>query len=907
MEKIRGFFEKVKRFAAEEKTVRAAEGVRRGLGVTAKVLASILFIFFFTGVICVFVFGLYVRQYLAGNASVDVASIDMNYTSVVYYTDPATGERMELERLYGSENRVWANYDEIPRDLRNAFIAIEDERFMSHKGVDWKRTLAATVNLVLPYSGNFGGSTITQQLIKNITGDDEVTIQRKVLEILRALDLERKLSKEEILEMYLNTINLSQGCYGVSSAAYVYFGKNVSELDLAECACIAGITNSPTYYDPFQNPDNNKTRQELVLKKMLELGSIDRAAYEQAVNEPLVFRNANEEEETSSSDVQSYFTDLLITELIDDFRNKLGYSSTMAYKLLYAGGLTIEATVDPEVQAKLESIYTDRSNFPTVSGTTQLESAMVIMSTDGYLRGIVGGIGHKSGNLVLNRALSQRQPGSVIKPLSVYAPALEYNLITPYTAVDDSPSKYISSTGALVEGESVILLSDPTITTWPANNNRRYQGMMSIRQALEESTNTVAVRVLDRMTLDTAFDFATERFGLSLVRDETRNGVYSTDLTYSALALGGLSYGISLTEVTAAYVPFVNDGVYREPTTYTRVFDADGRLILDNTGGDSIAVSGETAYYMRDMLESVVTDGTASAAALDGFAVGGKTGTTSNDYDRWFVGFTPYYVAGVWVGFDRNKEVKLDYNPSVRIWHDVMESLHEELAPRTFEKPDNLITCAYCVDSGGIPSESCLNDPRGSRVAYGEFFEADAPTTLCGLHTAVHLCADTGKICTEYCDRSRAASVVRLNLYRYFAVPNVVIGDEGYCVHFDGQLSNRILTYYYPAVAAEGHALEGACHLHVAPTTTRALSTKVQTTRAPQNTPRVTIVQTTTTEPTTTEPETEPPTEPPETTRRPATSGTTGSGAETSSSRTGRTTEAPSEPPEDTSEPPPAD
>ncbi|MBR4940463.1 MAG: transglycosylase domain-containing protein, partial [Clostridia bacterium] len=741
MEKFLSFIKKIKP-AEDSRFTRTVDSMTYGFSMAAKIMISILFVILFTGVICVGVFGIYVKNYLQPEAEIDVASISMNYTSVVYYTDSETGQNVEFERLYGTENRVWANYEVIPDDLKDAFIAIEDERFMSHKGVDWKRTIAATVNLVLPYSSGFGGSTITQQLVKNITGDDEVTIQRKVLEILRALDLERKLSKEEILEMYMNTINLSQGCYGVSSAAYVYFGKNVSDLTLAECACIAGITNSPTYYDPFQNPDNNKERQELILGKMLELGSITREEYNEAMTAPLEFYDSTRDTESDTSGVQSYFTDLLISELIDDFQTELGYSSTMAYKMLYAGGLKIESTIDPNVQNTLEDVYEDRANFPKVKGTTQLESAMVIMSSDGYLRGIVGGIGQKSGNLVLNRALSARQPGSAIKPISVYAPAVEYGLITPYSVVDDAPSKYIATNGALVEGESVILLNDSTITVWPSNSDNVYRGLMTVTEAMERSTNTVPVRVLDMMTLDTAFDFATERFHLSMIRDEIRNDVFCTDLTYSALALGGLSYGVNLLEMTAAYVPFVNDGVYSEATTYTRVFDAEGNLLLDNTDRDSIAISAETAYYTTEMLESAVENGTGAGAAIPGIAVGGKTGTTSNDYDRWFMGITPYYVGGVWVGFDRNKTIGLSYNPAVEIWHEVMVRLHSDLPSAEFEARSDMVTCAYCLDSGGIPTESCKNDPRGNRIATGEFFETDAPTTLCTTHVDVKLCKD---------------------------------------------------------------------------------------------------------------------------------------------------------------------
>ncbi|MBR5520318.1 MAG: transglycosylase domain-containing protein, partial [Clostridia bacterium] len=499
------------------------------LGVIGKIIGSVLLVFVFTGVICVGAFGFYVKEYMLPQAELDVGNINMNYSSIIYATDAETGEKTELTRLYGSENRIWVNYDQIPQDMVDAFIAIEDERFESHKGVDWRRTLGAVINVIKPFSSNFGGSTITQQLVKNLTEDTEVTIQRKVLEILRALNLERQLTKDQIMEMYLNTINLSQGCYGVSSAAYVYFGKEVSELSLAECAVIAGITNSPTYYDPFQNPDNNKARQELILEKMLELGRITEAEYEAAVAEELVFRDYSEET-TDTSNVRSYFEDLLVTELVAELQEVYGYSATIAYKLLYAGGLSIEATIDPKVQNAMEQVYENRDNFPTVKGTTQLESAMVIFSPDGKLLGVVGGIGQKYGNLVLNRAVSRRAPGSAIKPLSVFAPAIEYGLITPYSVLDDSPSKIISMNGALVEAESAILIGNYGLSPWPANQNRTYGGRTTVNSALARSLNTVAVRTIDLMSLETAFDFATENFGLSLMRQETINGVTYNDL-----------------------------------------------------------------------------------------------------------------------------------------------------------------------------------------------------------------------------------------------------------------------------------------------------------------------------------------------------------------------------------------
>lgn len=800
-----------------EKTKEKIGKAEKVLLIAGKVLATMLLVCVFTGILCAGAFGLYVRKYLQPKADIDVGSINMNYSSVIYATNASTGEKTELTRLYGSENRVWANYDQIPKNLANAFIAIEDERFESHKGVDWKRTIGATINLILPFSSNFGGSTITQQVVKNLTGDNEPTIQRKVLEILRALNVERKLSKDQIMEIYLNTINLSQGCYGVSSAAYVYFGKEVSDLSLAECACIAGITNSPTYYDPFQNPDNNKRRQELILGKMLELGKISKAEHDQAVAEKLAFRKYDEED-SETKDVRSYFVDLLTTELISELKETFGYSNTIAYKMLYAGGLSIEATIDPAVQAAMEQVYKDRSNFPTVKGTTQLESAMVIFSPDGRLLGLVGGIGEKYGNLVLNRAVSRRSPGSSIKPISVYAPAIEYGLITPYSVLDDSPAKLINSSGALVEPESAILLGPTGLSAWPANQSRTYAGRTTVMSAVAKSLNTVAVRTLDLMSLDTAFDFATENFGLSLMRQETINGTYYNDLTYSALALGGVSRGVSLLELTAAYVPFLNDGLYTKPTTYLRVLDADGNVLIDHTAGESVAISQNTAYYMRAMLENVVKNGTGTAAALNGIAVAGKTGTTSNDYDRWFVGFTPYYVGGVWFGFDQQKEITgLSSNPSVATWKKVMEILHADKASAAFETPAELQTYSYCLDSGGIPTAACKSDPRGSRVAYGKFLPKDAPKSLCTLHTTVRICGESGKLARAYCPEETIQTASRLNLYRYFAVPNIEVADERYTVHFEGALSERILSYYYPATCKDGSALEGQCTIHLAP------------------------------------------------------------------------------------------
>jgi penicillin-binding protein 1A len=750
----------------------------------------------------------------------------MNLTSKIYYTDSETGERVELTQLYGSQNRVWVNYDEIPKDLIDAFIAIEDERFYSHKGVDWRRTLGAVMNVVMPFSGNFGGSTLTQQLIKNLTDEKDVTIQRKALEILRALNLERRLSKEQILEMYLNTVYLGQNAYGIRAAAEVYFGKPVSELTLAECASLAGITNSPTYYDPFQNRTNNKRRQKLILAKMLELGSITENEYRAALKEPLNFHSGDGEE--TKDEIRSYFVDLLINQIISDLKKEYNYSEAVCYKLLYSGGLQIEATIDPKVQAAMEQVFSDRSNFPIMKGTTQPEAAMVVLSPEGNLLGVVGGIGEKYGNRVLNRAVSRRQVGSAIKPVTVYAPALEYRRITPYTIFDDSPPMLINSkTGILIDPEQVT--GDMTdLAVWPVNSNRRYTGLVTATDAVARSLNTVAVRVLDLITPQTSYDFATKNMGLSLTE---------TEIGYSALALGGTNRGVSLLEMTAAYVPFLNSGIYREPSTYFRVLDSEGAVLLDKTNTDRIAISPQTSYYMRSMLESVMRSGTGTSGRISGFSTAGKTGTTSSDYDRWFIGFTPYYVGGVWFGFDINKEISgISYNPSLATWKKVMDILHEDKAPAAFPEPTELETHAYCLDSGMIPTAACQADSRGRRVAYGKFFPGDAPVTVCNKHVFVDVCTESGDVANSYCPEETVERKAYPAYYRYFALPNVVVEDEHYMVHLPGALSEAILQRYYPAISRTGHAIEGSCtvHTHETPVTTAPPETDESDSQPPE-------------------------------------------------------------------------
>ncbi len=672
---------------------------------------------------------------IAKTEPLDMENLSMNFTSIIYYTDPETGEIKELERLYDDENRIWAEYDRIPQYMKDAFVSIEDERFYSHNGYDLKRIFGAAISMVKKGNYSYGASTITQQLVKNLSGDDEVTIERKVQEIYRAIKIEKDYSKDEILELYLNTIYLSQRCNGVQAAANVYFGKDVSELTLAECASIAGITQYPSLYDPIVNPDKNKEKQEIVLSKMLELGKISQAEHDAAVAEKLVFTQNSSDTMIYSN---SYFVDAVIEDVLADLQTEKGYTRQVALKMLYSGGLKIYSSVDINVQKKLEEIYTGEESFPKTSGDVQPESSAVVMDAEtGYIVGLVGGRGEKTASRTLNRATGTlRQPGSTIKPIAVYAPAIEYGYITPESTIVDGPI---------------------TINNWsPRNSGGGYSGTVPISYAVARSLNTVAVKVLDKITLDTSYDFLTKNVGItSLVDNETRDGKVYTDKAYPALALGGLTDGVSVAELCAAYVPFAGKGLYVAPTTYTKVVNHKGETILENNSDDiSIAMSEQTAYHMTQMLRGVIRHGTGTAAQLSNpnIPAAGKTGTTSNDNDRWFVGYTPYYVTAVWFGYDQPKSLgSIGYNPSIPIWRTIMNDIHKDKEAKNFYMPSNIKSTAICSVSGKIATAACLNDIRGSKVTYS-YLDADRiPLGSCTVHKSYTICKETNKLATAVC------------------------------------------------------------------------------------------------------------------------------------------------------------
>lgn len=629
-----------------------------------------------------------------GNLSdLDLESLTMDYSTQICYID-SEGNEKTLTTISSEQNRVWVDLEEIPQNLRDAIVAIEDERFYTHKGFDLKRTTKAffvfVKNKLTGQPTTFGGSTITQQLVKNLTQKTERTAARKIMEISRAIKLEKQISKDKILELYLNSIYLSQGCNGVQTASQKFFGKPVSELDLAECASIAGITQYPTLYDPLINPDNNKEKQEIVLKKMHELGYIDEKEYEDAIAKELVFTEYDKEF-AETGVINSYFVDQIIFDVTEDLVEK-GYSKTLANKMIYSGGLKVIATIDPKIQSAMEDVFENTDNFPYSTGDNPAQASMIVIDPyTGEIKGVVGGIGRKPGNLVLNRATQTlRQPGSTIKPIGVYAPALENGLINPASIYTDQATSYGGWT--------------------PKNYDHSYIGDVSVRYAVRRSLNTIPVQILNKMGPEKAFNFMTDNLGVSsLVRRETgSDGKVYSDIGLSQLALGGLTHGISVLELTAAYSPFVNQGIYTKPYSYTSVLDSKGNEILSHSPQSEIAMSESTAYITSMMLREVVTSGTGGGAQLpSGIFTAGKTGTTSDNNDRWFVGYTPYYTAAVWYGYDTPQSIKASGNPCIPVWKKVMTQIHSGLSQKTPVRPSDVRYVEYCGGTGHLPGEFC--------------------------------------------------------------------------------------------------------------------------------------------------------------------------------------------------------
>lgn len=745
-----GFFNSQKEVALTEgnrETARAPHKKRRrgGAGITVlKAIGTLFAIGIVTALMFFGIFMKYVHTTLEPVLDVDTSAYTLNQSSVIYYQDKETLEWKELQKIHGTEDRTLVEYSDIPDHVWQALVSIEDERFFQHHGVDWKSTGKAVLTMLTGGGTQRGGSTITQQVIKNVTGNNQPTIKRKVTEIFQALRFYENYSREETLTLYLNLVYFGNSSYGIQAAAENYFGKDTSELTVAEGAAIVGITQYPYLYDPSRSGtldsgktfrEKNKERQETVLYKMHELGYLDDAAYDAAVSEPLVFvwdkdyvgGEETDEAESAAVEVDPYLVEQVFNDVVDDLCATYSYSEKIAKDLLYTGGYQIYATIDPELQALVERVYADTNNLPYTSAKgEQLQSGMtVIDNATGNVVAMAGRIGEREGRFLFNYATAVRPCGSAIKPLSVYAPALDEGIITTATVIDDYPVRLEKNENGVEKA-------------WPRNSYSGYKGLVTLQTALRVSTNTAAVRVFEQLTPAASYDFMTQKLGFTtLVND---------DLAPGALPLGGLTYGVNTVEMAAAYSAFANNGVYTRPRTYVEVRDSNGALVLENKQESQVAMKESTASTINDLLKGVVRSGTGTEAAFSGMTIAGKTGTTSNNYDRYFVGYTPYYTAAVWIGYDRNTSIRANGNPAAQLWKKVMSEVHETLPDRDFDTShDDMTRVTVCTRTGLLQGPLC---PEVQTV----WVEAgNAPTLKCDGHVSMNLCKESGKLATEFC------------------------------------------------------------------------------------------------------------------------------------------------------------
>ncbi len=700
-------------------------------------------------------------------------------------------------------NRIYVTIDEIPLNLQNAFIAVEDARFYDHNGVDLRGIVRAGVKgITSGFHFSEGASTITQQLLKNNVFTEWTAeksqadrFKRKIQEQYLAVQLEKITSKEWILENYLNTVNLGQNTLGVQSASRRYFGKDVSELKLSECAVIAGITKNPSGYNPITHPDKNAERRKKVLDDMLEQELITKSQYTKAMKDKVYSRiqAVNSAIEDDKSSINSYFDDAVTAQVIEDLMNVLGYSQTEAYRALYNGGLTIYSTQDPDMQAICDEEVANMQNYPsdskvsfsytltvqkkdgtyryydeqtmlswfqsankdyTINYTTQEEALAaigqykkdilqkgdtipengeaitytvqpqvaltVIDQKTGEVKAIVGGRGEKTANRTLNRAMdSVRQPGSTFKVLAAFAPALDTGQMTLASVEDDAPYTYANGTPL-------------------RNYDQKYRGFTTLREAITRSVNVVTVKTLTDIGIDTGYDYLTNHFGFTTLSDQDRN---------EALALGGITKGVTNLELTAAYAAIANGGIYIKPRLYTKILDHDGNVLIDNEPQSREAVKKTTAWLLTSAMQDVMTKGTGTSVNFEGMTLAGKTGTTTKNKDSLFAGFSPYYSCVVWGGFDDNTSQDDGTTSYPRmIWRAVMSRIHEGLKDKEFKMPAGIVTAEVCQKSGLLAAAGvCGYDPRGSMEETEYFTQDTVPEEECDHHALVRVCAASGR------------------------------------------------------------------------------------------------------------------------------------------------------------------
>ncbi len=689
---------KGKKAKKEKKDTKGAK-VRRTI---AKILLSV----FLIGVIsaCTIVGGVavYLMNFMDNTIPYDLDQLKLNLTSVVYIKD-SNGEWVEYQRVHGVENRIWVSLDKIPTRVQNAFIAIEDENFSTHSGVDWKRTIGALGNEIFGYWDNRqGGSTITQQLIKNLTGDKEQDAARKLREILRAIELEKTYSKDTILECYLNTIALGGSCYGVEVASEYYFGKTVENLTIAEAAIIAGISKNPKNNRPDTKFENAWKRAKTVLAKMYELGFITKEEYDAALTEEVVV--VADKSVIKEKEINSYFVDTMITQVAEDLCAKYGYDYTDAINRIYNGGYKIYSTLDPRLQELLEKNANDPkyATFTSKKDGSIAQVGMCITDYSGHILATVGGRGEKDGNMLLDRSyIIAQQPGSGMKPLGAYALAIENNLVTFSSVMEDSPITKLNDDNE----------QDENGRDWPINFYQGYTGLQTIAHAIARSINTIPCKLVQQMGVTKCYDFVTGKLGLKHL-----NPGVNADASISALAIGGTNGGVTPVETCAAYAIFGNGGKYYEPKTYYKVTDQQGNLVLEvDQNNYTQAISEDSAWVMNGLLQNAVYGPNGTCWMLQNYSnmpAFGKSGTSTDYLDNWLTAGSPYYVATVWYGFDEKESCDGTYDHKYLLAN-LFKEIHEGLPYRNFEVSEDVIQEEYCLETGLLATDNCEHTAVG--------------------------------------------------------------------------------------------------------------------------------------------------------------------------------------------------
>ena len=780
-----------KKKAAKRQKKITSKSTMQGKRIVVRLFKALLICIVLAAVVGVAGGGLFIKKIIDDTPHVSASDVKpKGFTTFVYADDGST----EIERFVSSgSNRVYKSIDEIPKDLQHAFVAIEDERFYKHNGIDLQGIARAAV-VGIARGGNFteGASTLTQQLIKNNVFPNftkEKTFydkfQRKIQEQYLALQIEKKMDKSEIIESYLNTINLGQSCLGVQAASQRYFGKDVSDLTLSECAVIAGITQSPSTYDPITHPDNNKVRRNKVLKNMLEQDYISQKQYDEALADDVYARIQTTNTASQADNTYSYFVDALAQQVIQDLKDQLGYTDTQAYNAVYSGGLSIYSTQNQTMQQICDEEANDDSNYPGLK-EYGLDYALTVTRADGstenygsnniknYVKETYGkdqGLLYSSedaaramveewkstiareGDTYDERITITPQPQSSITIMdqktgqikamvggrgekasslglnrayqgSKRQPGSTFKILAAYAPALDSCDKTLATT---IDDEPYTLKNGQVLR----NANKQYGGTTTLREGIKRSINVVAVKLSDEITQELGYEYC-QKFGIStLVKNKTINGKVFDDSTSQTLALGGITEGVYNYEMCAAYATIANGGEYNKPTLYSKVVDHDGNVLLDGTGESHTVIKDSTAYLLTSAMEDVVNSGTGTACQLPNMPVAGKTGTTTSNKDLWFCGFTPYYTCAVWGGYDDNKECDYDTSFRFRLWKGIMSRIHENLEEKDFKVPSSVERKSICTITGKLAGSGC--------PSITEYFAKDTlPTETCSGHGYSH-------------------------------------------------------------------------------------------------------------------------------------------------------------------------